>query len=754
MCKCAKVFVFSLGGLLASGLAAQSNLNVVTDNYDNSRANANLNETILSTLNVNPSQFGKLFSLPVNGAINAQPLYVQGLAIPNQGTHNVVFVVTHHNDVYAFDADTQGSALWHVNLGPSVPGTDFNVADLTQIGILSTPVIDITTNTMYVVPFTKENGNHIYRLHALDITTGDEKFGGPVVVSATAAGNYNLDSHNGQIAFNPSTHLQRPGLALVNGVVYLGFASHDDTDVWHGWLLGYNAATLQPVAPFLATPNGYGAGIWQSGRAPAVDDQGNIFVATGNGNTDSENDYAESFLKLSTSTGAPVLADWFTPDNYAALTDIDSDLGSCGPVLSRLGWLIGGGKEGVVFVMEQNHLGHEQTGNGQILQHFQAIGFGIFNMAFWDRLGGPILYLRADGDSAKAFQIVNGQFQTTPISQTSFKAALPFDGMAISANGSAAYSGVFWLTSTTNGNEDGAGTLHALNALNLSQELWNSNMNSARDILGMLSKFTAPTVVNGKVYVPTFSGNLMVYGLLSQKTLIGQVVNAASGYGGPVAPGEMIAIDGADLGPAAVADNPASVAQTGKLSSQLGGTQVMINGTAAPLLSASQGEVTAVVPDTAAGQSDITLEVQYQGQSTPKIVIPVVAVAPGLFTMNGAGNGQGAILNEDETINSATNPAARGSIVALFGTGQGQTDPAWPADELASAPYPQIAGTVTVKIGGQTADVLYAGAAPTLAAVFQVNVRIPAGIQPGTQVPVVVNIGSAQTQPGVTLAVQ
>jgi uncharacterized protein (TIGR03437 family) len=741
---------------MASSLAAQVNLNVnvLTDNYNNARTNANLNETILSTLNVNSTQFGKLFSLPVNGAINTQPLYVQGVAIPNQGTHNVVYVATHHNDVYAFDADTQGNPLWHVNLGPSVPGTDFNVADLTEIGVLSTPVIDITTNTIYVVAFTKENGTHIYRLHALDITTGNEKFGGPSVIAATVTGTSNFDSLNGQTAFNASNHLQRPGLALLNNTVYIAFASHNDVDIWHGWLIGYNAATLQEVSAFDVSPNGWGAGIWQGGRAPAIDEQGNIYVATGNGTFDTQQDYAESFMRFSTSTGVPTLADWFTPDNYAQLTDLDSDLGSCGPLLSRLGWLIGGGKKGIVFVMDQHNLGHLQTGNNQILQHFEAIGFGIFNMAFWDRLGGPMLYLRADGDVVKAFRIEDNQFVTTPVTQSTSGAKLPFDGMAISANGSAAYSGIFWITWTQNGNNDGAGTLQAFNALDLSQELWNSDMNSSRDSLGTLAKFTAPTVANGKVYVPNFSGSLMVYGLLSQNTAIGEVVNAASGYGGPVAPGEMVSIFGSGLGPSTLVTDAEVSTTPGKLSYNIKGTQVMINGAPAPLLYARTDQVGAVVPYAVAGQKNLSLQVQYQGQNTPTMQIPVAPTAPGLFTVDRSGSGQGAILNEDTSLNSPSNPALRGSIVALYGTGQGQTDPEGQEDDIPGDDLATVVSPVTVTIGGQTADLLYAGTAPTLAGVMQINVQVPTGIQPGSAVPVVVNIGGVNSPPNVTMAVQ
>jgi len=746
-----------LGGALALlPLAAQtpSGVNVLTANYNLSRTNANLNETILSTLNVSKTQFGKLFSLPVNGAINGQPLYMQNVTMNDGNPHNVVFVATHHNDVYAFDADQQAAALWHVNLGPSVPGSDFNVADLTEIGILSTPVIDDTSSTLYTVAYTKENGTHVYRLHALDVVTGNEKFGGPTVISATVPGNSGFDSKNGQVAFNPNEHLQRPGLVLLNNVVYAGFGSYNDISPWHGWLIGYNAANIQQqVSAYNTSPGGWGAAIWQGGRAPAADTSGNIYVATGNGTFDGNVNFAESVLKLATSSGTTTMTDWFTPDNYKNLTDLDNDLGSCGPILTSNGWLIAGGKEGVVYLINQNNLGHIQTGNGQILQSFQAIGFGIFNMAFWDRRGGSILYVRADADVPKAFRIVNNVFQTTPASMSATKAALPFDGMAVSANGSAAYSGIFWLTSTTDGDNDGPGTLHAFNALDLSTELWNSDMNGSRDTLGMLAKFAAPTVANGKVYVPTFSGSLMVYGLLSQSALIGQVVNAASGLGGPVAPGEMVTIQGNGLGPADLATNSADAETKGLIENSLGGTQVMVDGSAAPLLYARQDEVAFILPNTTSGKQNVTLQVNYNNLSTPSMHVPVTSVAPGLFTADDSGRGQGAVLNQDESVNSASNPAVRGSYISIFGTGEGATDPVLPENALASAPYPLITSPVSVTIGGQKADILYAGAAPDLAGVFVIVARVPANSPTGSKVPLAVSIGGTNAQAGVWLAV-
>jgi uncharacterized protein (TIGR03437 family) len=744
-------YAFLFGcALLASPAPAQ--VSVLTANYGNARTNANLNETVLNPLNVNATQFGKLFSLPVGGSINGQPLYVPNVAIPGKGTHNVVYIVTHHNDVYAFDADTQQSPLWHVNLGSSVPGPDYQVADLSEIGILSTPVIDDTTNTIYVVAHTKETGNYIYRLHALDISTGDEKFGGPAVISASVAGT-NAGNVNGMFSFDASQHLQRPGLLLLNNVVYIAFGSHSDTGAFHGWLMGYNAGNIQQqVSAFLTSPSGWGASIWQGGRGPAADTRGNIYVSTGNGTYDGSANWGMSVLKLDTSSGTPTVADWFTPDNWLTLDYDDNDLGSCGPVLTAAGDVIAGGKEGIVYHLDSDTLGHELDGNGQILQHFQAIGFGIFNMAWWERPGSPILYLRAFNDAIKAFRMTNGLLETKPFTQSSFGAGLPFDGMAVSANGPAQFSAILWVTATADGTNNGPGVLHALQASDLSKELWNSNMNPSRDGLGTLAKFAAPTIANGKVYVSTFSNQLVVYGLLAQKEFIGDVVNSASNLSGPVAPGELVVVYGSGLGPGRLAGP--QVNSSGHLSANVAGTQVLFNGEAAPLVYTRADQVAAIVPNSVAGQASAQVQVKYNGQSTPAFSTTVEVTAPGLFTLDQTGQGQAAVLNQDNTINSGANPAERGSIVVLWATGQGQSDPDWADDVLASSPLPQPKNKVNVNIGGHWAQILYAGAAPGLAAVIQVNARVPYGIQPGRKVPVQMRIGDAMSQTGVTMAVQ
>jgi len=748
--RCRGIFC-TLGLVVASHAAAQ--VNVLTANYNNARTNANSNERVLNSVNVSPAQFGKLFTLPVDGFITAQPLYVQNVAIPGKGTHNVVYVATMHNSVYAFDADAQGDSFWKVNLGPAVPSADYDMDDVEEIGILSTPVIDSATNTIYAVAHTKENGEYIYRLHALDITTGVEKFGAPVVINITVPGTSPFDSQNGQMQFLPKQHLQRPGLLLLNHVVYAGFGSHGDIVMFHGWFVGYNAANVQQqVHTFLASADGWGASIWQAGRGPAADDQGHIYVATGNGTFDNAANFGESFIKLDTSSGHLTVTDWFTPDDWSTLNDLDNDLGSCGPLLTASGMLIGGGKEGMLYVIDRNRMGHNQDGNGQIVQSFPAIGFGIFNMAYWERPGSPVVYLHAYNDTLKAFRMNNGRFETQPFAKSSFNAGLPFDGMAISSNGNAQYSAVLWVTSTARGVRNGPGTLHALSAANIGQELWNSDMNAARDSLGNLAKFVAPTVANGKVYVATFSHRLAVYGLLSHTQLIGDVVNSASNLGGTVAPGELVVIYGSELGPPQLAG--AQLTSEGRLSTNVMGTQVLFNDVTAPLIYVRSDQVAAIVPNAVAGQTNVKVQVRYQSQSSPSFSIPVSPTAPGLFTLDQTGRGQGAILNQDNTINGRLNAAPRGSIVVLWATGQGASDPDWAEDELAAEPLPAPINPVKVTIGGQEGEIRYAGAAPGFAGVMQVNVRVPSGIKTGSAIPVVLKIGTASSQPGVTLAVQ
>jgi uncharacterized protein (TIGR03437 family) len=277
-------------------------------------------------------------------------------------------------------------------------------------------------------------------------------------------------------------------------------------------------------------------------------------------------------------------------------------------------------------------------------------------------------------------------------------------------------------------------------------------MNSSRDGLGDLAKFTSPTIANGKVYVPTFSNRLVVYGLTIQKQLIADVLNSASGMGGAVAPGELVVIYGSGLGPPQLAGSV--INSSGKLSKNVAGTSVLFNGVAAPLVYVRADQVAAIVPNAVAGHPNVTVQAQFQEASTAAVSLPVVRTMPGLFTLDQSGHGQGAILNEDGTINRFDNPAPHGSIVVLFGTGQGLTSPDFPEDEIASDPLPEPVDPVTVTIGGKQAEILYAGAAPGLAGVMQINIRLPRGIDTSNSVPVSVKIGASSSQLGVTLSLR
>ena len=312
--------ILTVALLLASAAFAGVPVDVPTANYDNDRTNANLNEGILNTNDVNPTQFGKLFAFPVDGQVYAQPLYLHVFHIPGKGTLNVLYVATMHNSVYAFDADAAGGTapLWQVNLGATVDPLSIVAAggeiygDIEhEIGILSTPVIDRPGNTIYVVNETLKNGNMAFFLHALDLTTGAEKLNGPVEIQGTVTGTGwggSPDPHTGELPFSPDQHIQRPGLLLANGAVYIGFGSHGDFVPWHGWIMAYNATDLQQqTAIFNTTPNAAGAAVWQGGRGLAADSDGNIYFSTGNGSYDGTQAWGESVLRLNSTLS---VVDW------------------------------------------------------------------------------------------------------------------------------------------------------------------------------------------------------------------------------------------------------------------------------------------------------------------------------------------------------------------------------------------------------------------------------------------------------------
>jgi hypothetical protein len=513
---------------------AASQVQVTTNHNDAARTGANLSETILSTANVNGSNFGKIFSRPVDGQIYAQPLYLSDIPVAGQGIHNVVYVATEHNSVYAFDADNPGDSapLWQVNLGPAVPSSDvcqvissspfcpYN--DLVpEIGVTSTPVIDTATQTLYVVAKTKAGGNYQFMLHALDTGTGAEKFGGPVRISASVPGS-GAGSNDGSVTFDALYHLNRPGLLLLNGVVYIAFGAVGDIPPFHGWVLGYDGATLQQVSVFNASPDGEAAGIWAGGQALAADGN-SIFLATGNGTFDGNSggrDWGNSFLRLNASQRLAVL-DYFTPNNQNYLNSVDLDVGGGGPmVLPNLGLVLGVGKDGVLRLVNENQFGKYNSAFNNDAQEFQATGFFLGAPVFWNGRQGPAVYLWGLGDYLKQYGLTAGRLQSTPLSRSTMIAPGQISNsvaLSLSANGAAPDSGIVWATAASS--QDAGGHLHgvlrAFDAGDVSHELWDSTQNSQRDDLGGFAKFAPPTIANGKVYVPTFSGELLVYGLTS-----------------------------------------------------------------------------------------------------------------------------------------------------------------------------------------------------------------------------------------------
>jgi hypothetical protein len=378
---------------------------------------------------------------------------------------------------------------------------------------LSTPVIDPDTNTIFLVANTFENGHSVYTLHALDVLTGEEKFGSGTVISGSVPGN-GAGGVGGTLTFDPDQHLQRPGLVLHNGTVYVSFGSHADITPFHGWVFRFDEADLHQTGIWCSTPDGDAGSVWQAGHAPAVDSEGNLYVVTGNGDYNGVSNFGQSVVKLDVSRGISV-ADWFTPDNWLAEALADNDLGSTGPMLvPGTGQIIGTGKQGIVYLMDLNLLGHLQAGNGQIPQSFQAVPYGIFSMAYWARPSGLLLYMWGWSDSLRSYRMAGATFDTTPFSVNPMLSGTPYVGMAISADADVAGSGILWVTAAPRIDQPEPGTLHAFDASDISRELWNSDQVPGRDGLGYFAKFATPTVANGRVFVPTFSNSVVTYGLL------------------------------------------------------------------------------------------------------------------------------------------------------------------------------------------------------------------------------------------------
>jgi hypothetical protein len=509
-------------------------VSVLTAHNDLARTGQNLAETDLTPANVQSATFGRLTSYQVDGQIYTQPLYVPGLTLSDGNTYDVVIVATEHDSVFAFDANG-GGQLWQVSfIDPAngitpVPSSELGTSDISpEIGITGTPVIDPATNLLYVVARTKEvrNGttHYVQRLHAVDITSGTEALtpaligdtSGSVNVSPISVFGTGAGSVGGVITFNAKVDNERPGLLLLNGVVYSCYASPGDQFPYHGWFIGHDAATLDLVSEFNTTPNasrGQG-GIWMSGGAPAVDADGNIYFSTGNGNYNpAVGNIGESAVKMAPD-GVSML-DYFTPFNWQALDNGDTDFGSSGVMLlpdqpgDHPHLMVAAGKEGKLYLLDRDNLGGFNAGGDNIVQELpRAINAAFDTPAYFDGGdAGRFVYYGATGDRLKAFQIGdNDLFGTTPASSSSVTFGSPGVTPSVSANGTD--NGIVWVVQKA-----GNAILRAYDALNLSHELYDSEQAGARDRMDGGVKFVAPTIADGKVFVGT-AGTLDIFGLL------------------------------------------------------------------------------------------------------------------------------------------------------------------------------------------------------------------------------------------------
>jgi hypothetical protein len=479
---------------------------VLTYHNDDARDGAFTSETTLTPLNVNSATFGKLFTYTVDGQVYAQPLYLPQLSIGGV-KHNVVFVATEANSVFAFDANgSQTTPLWSVNLGVPVPKNDQEGVS-PQLGITSTPVIDITTGTMYVLA---ETTSGPFTLHALDVTTGKEKFGGPIVVTGSVAGT-GWDSVGGSIALESSCY-QRTSLALnpATNSIYLGFGHCN-----HGWLLAYDKTTLKQTAIFNDTPDGAGGGLWGGGGAPAINDQtGDVFLITGVDLNDPPSGYNDAFLRLTSSNLA--VGDYFQPDNEAFLRANDADLGSGSAILmpdntsSTPHEIVGGGKDGRIFVVNRDNMGSFNPTVNNVIETVQT-GVQQFDNIFstpvyWN----GFVYYHCESDVLQAFSWSNGMLSMQPTSSGSAVYSVHGATSSLSANGTT--NGIVWEIDNSNYGT-GPSILHAYNATDVATELYNSSQTGSRDTAGLALKFTVPTIAGGEVFVPT-ANELDIYGLL------------------------------------------------------------------------------------------------------------------------------------------------------------------------------------------------------------------------------------------------
>jgi hypothetical protein len=501
-------------------------VDVTTYHVDVARTGLNPNETTLTTSNVAAATFGLLRTLPVDGKVDGQPLYLSGLSIGGQ-SHNAVYAVTEHDSVYAFDADT-GAQLWKTSIlgsGESTSG-DHGCGQITpEIGITSTPVIDRkagANGTIFVVGMSQDqSGNYHQRLHALDVTTGAELSGSPTEIAASYPGT-GANSSSGKVVFDPGQYAERAGLLLLNGTIYMGWTSHCDGGPYTGWLMGYSESTLAQTGVLNLTPNGSEGSIWMAGAGLAADASGNIYFLDANGTFDTSldangfptnHDFGNAFMKVSTASNSLSAADYFETSNTVSESAGDEDLGSGGALVlpdltDAAGTVhhlaVGAGKDSKIYVVNRDSMGKfNSSSDSAIYQEISGAIGGVFSMpAYFNNT----VYYGAVNDNLKAFPIANAKLATSASVQSANSFQYPGSTPAVSANGTT--NGIVWAVENAS-----PAVLHAYDATSL-QELYNSNKAaSSRDHFGNGNKFITPTIVNGKVFVGTPNG-VAEFGLL------------------------------------------------------------------------------------------------------------------------------------------------------------------------------------------------------------------------------------------------
>ncbi len=533
-------FFFAL--IQAFAFSQSSVVSVATQHNNLSRNGWNRNETILTTKNVSKTTFGVLFTRAVDDEIYAQPLVVAKVVNFNV-QHTMVFVATVNNTVYAFDADilSASTPYWQKNLTPSGARPPRS-SDMTgacggtysdfsgNIGIVGTPVIDTVSQTLYVVARDVQGGTYHQYLHGLDIRTGDERPNSPVLISPQVTGN-GIGSTGGIISFNSQKQNQRPGLMLLNGTIYVGFASHCDWNPYHGWLLGYDATTLVQKVVYNTSPEGEEAGIWMSGAGPSADELGNIYIATGNGTVGISNNpsslinRAESALKLTVSGNTLSVASFFTPNNYSVLEKSDLDFGVTAMMLiPNSNYVITGSKDGYLFLLDRNNMGGYSASGNNVLQTIN-IGRNQFlrsSLSYYKGSAKEFVYTWSENAPLLAlpFNRISNTFDVPNATVSNAVGPVGNNGalLSVSSRGSIDSTAILWASHASSGDAIHAvrpGILRAFDALDVKLELWNSSMD-ASDNPGNYAKFVNPTIANGKVYLATFSNKLVVYGLVKK----------------------------------------------------------------------------------------------------------------------------------------------------------------------------------------------------------------------------------------------